>query len=49
MLKKHCLQEFILDCQLRRLSQRTVKGYHNNTLNLLRQYRTEKSAIYRQV
>ena len=27
MLTKHCLQEFILDCQLRRLSPRTVKGY----------------------
>ena len=35
MLTKHCLQEFILDCQLRRLSPRTVKGYHNNTLNFL--------------
>ena len=35
MLTKHCLQEFILDCQLRRLSPRTVKGYHNNTHNFL--------------
>ena len=32
MLAKHCLQEFKLDCQLRRLSDRTIKGYYNNTL-----------------
>ena len=30
MLMKHCLQEFKLDCQLRRLSDRTIKGYYNN-------------------
>ena len=35
MLTKHCLQEFKLDCQLRRLSDRTIKGYYNNTLNFL--------------
>ena len=35
MLAKHCLQEFKLDCQLRRLSDRTIKGYYNNTLNFL--------------
>lgn len=35
MLTKHCLQEFKLDCQLRRLSERTIKGYYNNTLNFL--------------
>ena len=35
MLTKHCLQEFKLDCQLRRLSDRTIKGYCNNTLNFL--------------
>ena len=35
MLAKHCLEEFKLDCQLRRLTERTIKGYYNNTLNLL--------------
>ena len=35
MLAKHCLQEFKLDCQLRRLTERTIKGYYNNTLNFL--------------
>ena len=35
MLVKHCLQEFELACPLRRLTDRTIKGYYNNTLNLL--------------
>ena len=35
MLAKHCLEEFKLDCQLRRLTARTIKGYYNNTLNFL--------------
>ena len=35
MLAKHCLQEFKLDCQLRWLTERTIKGYYNNTLNFL--------------
>ena len=35
MLAKHCLEEFKLDCQLRRLTMRTIKGYYNNTLNFL--------------
>ena len=35
MLAKHCLEEFKLDCQLRRLAERTIKGYYNNTLNFL--------------
>ena len=35
MLAKHCLQEFKLDCHLRKLSERTIKGYYNNTLNFL--------------
>ena len=32
LLAKHCLQEFKLDCQLRRLTDRTIKGYYNNAL-----------------
>ena len=35
MPAKHCLQEFKLDCRLRKLSERTIKGYYNNTLNFL--------------
>ena len=35
MLAKHCLDELKLDCQLRRLTARTIKGYYNNTLNFL--------------
>ena len=30
LLAKHCLEEFKLDCQLRRLAERTIKGYYNN-------------------
>ena len=33
MLAKHCIEEFKLDCRLQRLTDRTVKGYYNNTLN----------------
>ena len=35
LLAKHCLEEFKLDCQFRRLTDRTIKGYYNNTLNFL--------------
>ena len=35
LLAKHCLEEFKLDCQLRRLTDRTIKGYYSNTLNFL--------------
>ena len=35
MLAKYYLQEFKLDCQLLRLTDRTIKGYYNNTLNFL--------------
>ncbi len=31
MLFYDCLEEFQLDCTLRKLSIRTVKGYYNNT------------------
>ena len=30
LLAKHCLEEFKLDCQLWRLTARTIKGYYNN-------------------
>ena len=31
MLAKDCLAEFKVECDLRRLSSRTTKGYYNNT------------------
>ena len=31
MLAKDCLEEFKVECELRRLSPRTTKGYYNNT------------------
>ena len=31
MLAKDCLEEFKVECDLRRLSPRTTKGYYNNT------------------
>lgn len=31
MLAKECLEEFVVECDLRRLSPRTTKGYRNNT------------------
>ena len=30
MLAHECLSEFRMDCELRRLSKRTIKGYYNN-------------------
>lgn len=35
MLARECLSEFRLDCELRRLSRRTVKGYCNNIARCL--------------
>lgn len=35
MLAKDCLEEFRLECQLRRLSAKTIKGYYNNTMCFL--------------
>ena len=35
LLAKYYLEELKLDCQLRRLTERTIKGYYNNTLNFL--------------
>ncbi|MGM9562924.1 MAG: tyrosine-type recombinase/integrase [Faecousia sp.] len=35
MNAKNCAAEFRLECQLRRLSDRTIKGYYNNTLSFL--------------
>ena len=35
MLDRECLSEFRLDCELRRLSRRTIKGYCNNIARCL--------------
>ena len=32
MLLEDVLEEFIFDCKLRRLSEKTIKGYRNNNL-----------------
>ncbi|GEM_PF-6040509 len=36
MFNNEILQEFIFDCRMRKLSERTVKGYNNNNLALFR-------------
>ena len=35
MLAKDTLEEFKLECELRRLTVRTIKGYYNSTLLFL--------------
>jgi hypothetical protein len=35
MLNQDILKEFIFDCQMRKLSERTIKGYKNNNLKML--------------
>lgn len=41
MLNDDVLQEFIFDCRLRKLSERTIKGYRNNMLRFFRYLETE--------
>ena len=53
MLARDCLEEFKVECDLRRLSPRTTKGYYNNTalfLNYLEKHEklTELEAIRHQ-
>ncbi len=35
MLNQDVLKEFLFDCQMRKLSERTIKGYKNNNLKIL--------------
>lgn len=35
MLARECLSEFKIDCELRRMSKRTIKGYYNNNARCL--------------
>lgn len=44
MLSKECLEEFKVECDLRRLSPRTTKGYYNNT-NLFLTYLEKNERI----
>ena len=34
MLNEDVLKEFIYDCELRKLSKKTIKGYRNNNLRM---------------
>ncbi|MBR3752352.1 MAG: tyrosine-type recombinase/integrase [Ruminiclostridium sp.] len=44
MLARECLSEFRADCELRRMSKRTIKGYYNNNARCLT-YLEEKYGI----
>ena len=44
MLARECLSEFRADCELRRMSKRTIKGYYNNNARCLT-YLEEKYEI----
>jgi len=35
MLTKEILEEFKLECELKRLTPRTIKGYYNSSLQFL--------------
>ncbi len=35
MLNKDVLKEFIFDCRLRKLSERTIKNYRNNNKKMM--------------
>ena len=35
MLARECLSEFKVECELRRMSKRTIKGYYNNNARCL--------------
>lgn len=41
MRNEDVLKEFIFDCQMRKLSERTIKGYNNSNKRLLRFLETE--------
>lgn len=43
MLLEDLLQEFLFDCRMRKLSERTLKGYKNNNLALFRYLKNEFS------
>ena len=43
MLSKECLEEFKVECDLRRLSPRTTKGYYNNTALFLNYLETHEN------
>lgn len=45
MLLEDVLKEFLFDCKLRRLSERTIKGYKNNNLAFFRYINSEFNII----
>lgn len=45
MLLEDCLKEFIFDCKLRKLSERTIKSYRNNNLLMFSYLRKELDII----
>lgn len=45
MLNQDVLKEFIFDCQMRKLSERTIKSYRNNNLALFRFIKEESDVV----
>ena len=45
MLLQDVLKEFLFDCKMRKLSERTLKGYKNNNLSLLRYLENEFNIV----
>lgn len=45
MLNQDALKEFIFDCKMRKLSERTIKGYRNNNLKMLHFIEQEYSLL----
>ena len=41
MLNQDIVKEFLFDCQMRKLSERTIKSYKNNNLKMLHFIRSE--------
>jgi len=45
MLNEDIIKEFLFDCRMRKLSDRTLKGYKNNNLALMRFIKLEYGII----
>ena len=45
MLLQDVLKEFLFDCRMRKLSERTLKGYKNNNLSLFRYLENEYDIV----
>lgn len=42
MLNNYMLKEFLFDCRMRKLSERTLKGYKNNNLAMFIKFLIKK-------